>query len=544
MKRFQTFNPLYSIVLVCTTFLYSCTKEETEKLPALVTEITVTNITATTAQSGGDITDDKGEVVTARGICWSTNNSPTINDSIAKSVSGTVKYLSQMHNLLPNTSYYVRAYATNRFGTAYGDAINFKTLIDSVKITTTAITEITSTTAVGGGIITSDGNGVIVERGICWNTLPNPTIVNYKTTDGIGNGIFNSNLANLTRATTYYVRAYAKNNIGISYGSQVAFNTITELPSVSTTKPSNIGEVTVQVGGMVVDNGGAELVAKGICYSTNHNPSIIDSRTASGSSIGSWVTIIQGFTPSTTYYVRAYATNIVGTSYGDEMAFRTLNSPYSSGTTTDIDGNVYKTINIGNQTWMAENLKTTKYSDGTEIPYITSFDSWQLRNTPAFCWPNNEIANKETYGALYNWFTVNTGKLAPNGWHIATIDDWITLKTYLSNNNYYFGNNTSNIAKSLASSFGWNNSTVAGSIGNDMSVNNRSLFNAVPSGTRDARRNFTPLGFMAIWWTPNISYATTASYAYNLSLTYDQSSLSVWDTSVPQYGYAVRCVKD
>jgi len=542
MKTLHILKYFYFVILT-STLLSSCTKDESIKLPIVTTELIVTNITATSAQSGGSTTNNN-KLVNARGVCWSTSNNPTIKDSLTKDTQETEAYVSQMHHLFPNTQYFVRAYATNRFGTAYGDIISFKTLVDFVTLSTTDISAITSTTATGGGTITNDGNGVILERGVCWNTMPNPTILNYKTSDGNGKGSYISNIIGLIRNTTYYVRAYAKNEVKISYGSQVTFNTVAELPTVTTTTPINIGESSTQLGGNVIDNGSIELIAKGICYSTNHNPTLFDSHTNSGTTAGEWATILTGISPLTTYYIRAYATNSMGTSFGGEIAFTTLAKPHSAGTVTDIDGNVYKTITIGNQTWMAENLKTSKYNDGSVIPYITDFELWRHAGTPAYCWPNNDIAYKETYGALYNWYTVTRAKLAPTGWHVASINEWGTLKTYLMNNNYYVDNSTSKIAKSMVSKFGWNNSTTTSAVGNDMTINNSSGFNAVPSGMRNPYRDFTPIGIATYWWTPDMSYNTTASYAYNISLFYDDSLLEVSDLDLPQTGFSVRCIKD
>ena len=225
MKTLHTLKHFYLVILTGSVFLFGCTKDELGKLPIVSTESNISDITATTAKSGGNISDDKGEAVIKCGVCWSTSNSPTIKDSISINSTINGKYISQLRNLTPKTLYYVRAYATNRFGTAYGESFNFTTLVDSVKLTTIAITSITTTTATGGGTVINDGNGIISERGICWATTPSPTITNYKTIDETGKSSFTCNMNSLTRVTTYYVRAYAKNDIGVSYGSQVTFNT-------------------------------------------------------------------------------------------------------------------------------------------------------------------------------------------------------------------------------------------------------------------------------------------------------------------------------
>ena len=155
---------------------------------------------------------------------------------------------------------------------------------------------------------------------------------------------------------------------------------------------------------------------------------------------GIYTNIMTVLNPSTTYYVRAYATNIIGTAYGNQEVFTTssqfdpiaFNPGLTYGEVTDIEGNIYKTIQIGTQEWMAENLKTTKYNDNTEIPLITENSNWGSTTTPGYCWVNNDRTTyKNIYGALYNWYTVNTGKLCPTGWHVSTDAEWTTLVNYL-----------------------------------------------------------------------------------------------------------------
>jgi uncharacterized protein (TIGR02145 family) len=138
-------------------------------------------------------------------------------------------------------------------------------------------------------------------------------------------------------------------------------------------------------------------------------------------------------TPNTTYFIRAYATNNSGTGYGQQIQFTTpLDISGEAGTIIDIDGNTYPTIGIGGQRWTAEDLKTTKFNDGTSISLVNDSVLWLNMSNPAFCWYNNDEAMyKSTFGALYNWFTVNTGKLCPTGLHVPFDYDWETLYTYL-----------------------------------------------------------------------------------------------------------------
>ena len=193
-----------------------------------VTTTAVTDIAQTTATSGGNVTSDGGATVTLRGVCWEIYPNPTTADYKTTDGSGTGVFVSNLTGLTANTLYYVRAYAQNSAGIGYGNELTFTTLPNPVipTVTTTAVTDITQTTATSGGNITSDGGATVTLRGVCWNTYPNPTTADYKTTDGSGTGVFVSNLTGLTANTFYYVRAYAQNSAGIAYGSELTFTTL------------------------------------------------------------------------------------------------------------------------------------------------------------------------------------------------------------------------------------------------------------------------------------------------------------------------------
>lgn len=212
---------------------YSCdpTTEKPKQLAVLTTK-TITDISYHSAVCGGIITSDNGLEVTVRGVCWSLKPNPTINDSITKDAAGTGEFTSNISNLIADTTYYLRAYATNSDGTAYGLQITFKTLATALPtLSTTIATNITETTASSGGDISSDGGSEITARGVCWSLTENPTISNNKTNDGVGVGNYTSNLTNLTDGTKYFVRAYATNSIGTSYGEQISINTKSLFPS-------------------------------------------------------------------------------------------------------------------------------------------------------------------------------------------------------------------------------------------------------------------------------------------------------------------------
>jgi hypothetical protein len=224
---------LLIIFSILTRLFSSCSDESnTERpLPEINTS-EVTEITAISATSGGTILSDGGSSVTSRGVCWSQNPSPTLSDSKTVDGAGGGTFTSLLSGLEANTTYYVRAYATNANGTAYGLSYSFKTEYNPILLTTTELSNITKVSASSGGTITSDGGGPVVTRGVCWSENPNPTTLDDKTIDGSGNGNFVSNITELSPGKTYYVRAYAINNSErTSYGNELNFTTLpNEIP--------------------------------------------------------------------------------------------------------------------------------------------------------------------------------------------------------------------------------------------------------------------------------------------------------------------------
>jgi hypothetical protein len=175
---------------------------------------------------GGNVTSDGGALVTSRGVCWNTATSPTITNSKTTDGTGTGSFKSNLTGLTGNTKYYVKAYATNSAGTAYGNELSFTSGAVIPTLSTTAIILTTTTTATSGGNVTSDGGAPVLARGVCWSTSKNPTITNSNTSDGSGTGIFMSSITGLTTGNIYYVRAYATNNLGTAYGNEISFSTL------------------------------------------------------------------------------------------------------------------------------------------------------------------------------------------------------------------------------------------------------------------------------------------------------------------------------
>jgi len=495
-------------------------------LPAITTTA-ISAITTTTASSGGNITGSCISGVTARGLCWSTSTNPTValatktNDG-----TGGGSYASSITGLTPCTVYYVRAYATNSAGTVYGNEVSFTAATALPSVTTTAISAITSSTAASGGNVSGNCITGVTARGVCWSTSTNPTVaLATKTSNGTGGGSFTSSITGLTRATTYYVRAYATNAAGTAYGSEVSFTTLANLPSVTTSSISIISSGNTTAGGNITSDGGAAISAKGVCWSTLINPTISNSLTSDGTGTGVFASNITGLSPGTTYYVRAYATNAIGTAYGSNL---TITAPANL---TDVDGNVYSTVSIYGQIWMQSNLKVTRYEDGTNLTQYTDTMSYGWSYYHAY---NESATNLNNYGYLYNGYVVAGVKdLCPVGWHLPTITDWSTLASNLGGSSLA-GGKMKDVSRTLVS---LNPLVFSYTYWTSMTGDNSSRFNGRGGGYYFT--TYANLKNSTIWWV-----STSKRY---VRLDYNSTVLS--GVSSALYGnndnsFYIRCKKD
>ena len=482
-----------TLLLALTMVFVSC-KPEAEK-PTVVTK-SVGEVTETTAKVVGQVTADGGAEVTERGVCWNTTGAPEVIDYRTVDGTGIGTFNSNISDLVPNTQYYVRAYATNEMGTSYGDEKSFTTLevipedpeqpeepenpeqpegpenpeqpedpenpeqpedpenpeqpedpenpeqpedpetpiepeqpVGPVVITA-EVTEITVNSAKCGGGISDGGGASVVERGVCWNTSGNPTVLDIRVKDVEGGlGTYISNITGLEHNTTYYVRAYAVNANGVAgYGPEVSFTTLEKLlPTVTTaTEVTNITVRSATCGGEVTFNGNVSVTARGICWSTMPNPTIDDNKRSSGGGVGTYTSNMINLEHNTTYYVRAYATNEVGTAYGEEVSFTTLERTFENGHEyVDLGLSVkWATCNVGANS-------PEEYGDYFAWGETSTKETYDYDNCPTYGLGYTELQSQgyiDSEGKLtpqYDAATANWG----GTWRMPTYDELNELRT-------------------------------------------------------------------------------------------------------------------
>jgi uncharacterized protein (TIGR02145 family) len=416
----------------------------------------------------------------------------------------------------------------------------------SYPIVSNQMVSLTSCTASITVNVSDDGGSPVTSRGVVWSTSPNPTILSSIVIEGNGKGSFSTTLPNLAPNTTYYIRAFATNDVGTGYGSEIKVTTFTgtAIPTLTTIPISDITSTTAKSGGIVIGDCGSVVTARGIVWSTSPNPTVsLGTKTNDASGTGSFNSSLTGLSPNTTYYVRAYSINATGPGYGQEIAFTTLSLSFNCGISIlkDIDGNSYNTLQIGNQCWMKENLKVSKYRDGTVIPLDESGgtegnndkQTWSSRTNGARTVYGHSTVNLVTYGYLYNWFSVVDSKgLCPNGWHVPSDSEWTALTDFLGGLSVAGGK-----MKSFGTAY-WNDPNTG--------ATNESGFSVLPGGFRFSDGSFFNIRDFAFFWSATESESLHAWYrSLGSSIGNVRRSSVISDAYNDKLvGTSVRCLKD
>lgn len=298
----------------------------------------------------------------------------------------------------------------------------------------------------------------------------------------------------------------------------------TKVPELITEGVSSIGLTTVSCGGNVISNGGADVISRGLCWSTTANPTTSNSKLTLGAGTGSFNSKIKALQPNTIYHIRAFATNSIGTGYGSNITFTTLQNP--AGTVCDADGNIYHTVKIGDQEWTVENLRTSTYNNGDSIPYISYEASWGDTQEGAWCYYNTDTSYLSTYGKMYNWYVVkDSRKVAPVGWHIPNDAEWLQLINHVGGVGVAGGKLKDQIT-------GWDLPNVAATNEYGLSIRG--------SGLRSYLGLYQHIRTNGYYWSSSELGGNSGKY-YRARRTYAD-----FDNSVTQKtsGMAIRCVKD
>ena len=342
------------------------------------------------------------------------------------------------------------------------------------------------------------------------------------------------------------------------------------VPTV-TASVDTVTSVSAMFNASVTNDGGANVAEYGFCYSTNPNPTVNDLKVVSGAGLGDFTDTIVGLVPNLTYYVRAYARNYEGVGYSDEMVITTLapaNSCPGTPTVTDHEGNVYNTVQIGDQCWTRENMRCATTPKHPNDTLITTCTGWSCKsNYEPHIYNYVESAQLNPYGYFYNWPAamdtvgtanitasfVNRRGICPQGWHVPSKAEWDTLLAYMGRQeDYRCNNNSDNIAHALADQSTWNPYSGNCSVGQDLSLNNATGFGAVATGYVSYNSSYSYVqynspGYRTSFWssthyTPSNSSDTYFSYYY--SLNYSSASVNSSYSGANSDGYSVRCIKD
>jgi uncharacterized protein (TIGR02145 family) len=296
------------------------------------------------------------------------------------------------------------------------------------------------------------------------------------------------------------------------------------VPSVMTVPMTDLTLNTAKIGGIIISDGGAQILGCGVCWSTNETPTIYDNnKTDTYTNLGSFIIIASDLFPDKRYYYRAFALNKKGVGYGELLSFTTY-----MGTESDIDGNVYNTVRIGNQIWMAQNLKVKRFRNGETIQNAKGNDQWVNANNAAYCNFNNDESFGDIFGRLYNSYAiVDSRNISPQGWHIPTENEWLTLFSYLGGDTIAGGK-----MKERGSQY-WSEPNTG--------ATNESNFTALPGGYRSCfDGSFYRSGSVGFWWSTT-KWLNTEYLVFSLESNSKRIYKLAWEVND---GLSIRCIKD
>jgi uncharacterized protein (TIGR02145 family) len=386
------------------------------------------------------------------------------------------------------------------------------------------------------------------DYGFCYDTLQNSNSMNETSLNG---SEFRTTIDSLVADKTYFIKAYIRVGGIQVFSEEKSFHTRTKVvPVLAKTEKTFASTSFIQCKGTITDDGGYPVTSRGLCWNTTGNPTLADSITVDSCGIGEFVGQINNLEPSTSYFISSYATNQLGTAYGETVQIITYGNgaKSDSATVTDYDGNIYKTVKIGNQWWMAENLKTKHYADGTTLVHLVQSDlranNTGLGNydtTKYWTLANDNESYFNSYGLLYTWESTMRGAesttsipsgiqgVCPAGWHVPSAGEWELLRIYLERNDTSYSAGAK--MKELGTSY-WKTNSFA---------TNTSGFSGLPGGY--FFYNWTAdYGHSGYFWSAT-EHATEWNSASSFFLL-ENSPIFFSGSNLKNYGFSVRCIKN
>ncbi|MBQ7489637.1 MAG: hypothetical protein IJT51_03860 [Bacteroidales bacterium] len=417
---------------------------ENNRAPMVITMNFAAVDTATVTGDGEVIFEGLQGSVSSRGFCYNTTGMPTLADSMKSSGSGLGTYTLQLEGLTAATKYYVRAFAINATDTAYGNEITVTTFSLPVVTTDTAYAA-GYTRAKFFGTVAADGGNAITSRGFVYNTGGNPTMSDTIVAAGSGQGTFSATASQLDTNTTYYVRAFAINELDTVYGDEKSFATFS-LPDFRIDSV-HAGDYFAAVYVTIADDGGDTIMERGFCFSVdNATPTRSDNTLICGKGSDSFTDTLKKLNSATTYYVTAYIITPNGLYYSTPSTFTTENADGDPCpglvTLNDYHGNTYKTIYIGKQCWMRENLRVQTFADGSTYIgeyYCSGHGCYDY----SYHVPGANMGFYDMdHGLLYNYHTAikedctcdepaTRQGVCPDGWVLPTLEEWQSISDYV-----------------------------------------------------------------------------------------------------------------
>lgn len=391
-------------------------------------------------------------------------------------------------------------------------------------VTSPKITEsiITDSAAFSVTIRANIHGSKITDKGVCWSSEHNPTKDNAFVSAGSGAGTFDVKAIDVMNNSKSYFRIYATNSKGTRYGEELTCSTIPHKDVVTGSFYYN-DKGQPSIDGFVGKSIGA--IQKGFCWNKSGNPILANSFSVVDPNYEQLSSILNDLESNTDYFVRVYAVCPDGVYYGNVVNFKTYGE-----TVTDFDGNRYNTVVVGTQTWTVENLRTSKYQNGSEVFYKSNGTSWDTTTKPAYGYYANYLNYKNKYGYFYNHYAIDENKnLAPNGWHVATLNDWQELVRFLGGE--YAA--VSQLISPIKSNWPLNQ--------NAPHINSR--FDALPGGYRKWPGGFDYEESATVWFWTSVKLIGEQAMAVCLSANVSSHEI-VYKSQPMRSGAYIRCVKN